>query len=73
MLILYWVLLKPPTTDPRTTNPLTTYHLPTDPPTSYPPIYVKIEDQILNVLHSIILIIVDFIKNVGTYLFPIYW
>ena len=63
MLILYRVLLKPPITDPQTTNPLTTY----------PPIYVKIEDQILNVLHSIILIVVDFIKNVGTYLFPIYW
>ena len=26
----------------------TTDHLPTDPPTTYPPIYVKTEDQILN-------------------------
>ena len=37
------VLLKPPTT----------YHLHTDPPTTYPLIYVKTEDQI--VLHSVIL------------------
>ena len=32
----------------ETTDPPTTYHLPTDPTTSYPPIYVKAEDQILN-------------------------
>ena len=35
--------LKSPTTDPPTT-----YHLPTDAPSTYPPTYVKIEDQILN-------------------------
>ena len=28
----------------------TTDHRPTDPPTTYPPTYVKIEDQILNML-----------------------
>ena len=36
------------TTDYRPTDTRTTYHLLNDPPTTYSPIYVKIEDQILN-------------------------
>ena len=39
------------TTDYRPTDPPITYHLPNDPPATYSPIYVKIEDQILNMFH----------------------
>ena len=39
--------------DYRATETPTTYHLPTDPPTTYPPTYVKIEDQILNMLRNL--------------------
>ena len=35
--------------DHQPTDPPTTYHLPNEQTTTYPPTYVKIEDQILNI------------------------
>ena len=40
------VFYRLPTHQP--TDPPTTHHLPTDPLATYPPTYVNIEDQILN-------------------------
>ena len=66
------VLLKPPTTDNQPTdyrpaNP----PLPTNPTTIYQPTYVKIEDQILNmlpILHFLNTLPIYFIEIFNTYL-----